>query len=239
MTNTSTSPDVRSSLSEAADILSAELGLQNRQWAIVGGYVRDALLEERFDKPIISSDIDIVVLGDCPNFSSNRSILKKKRNTFGGMKISTSRFSEIDIWSVQKSSAASVEQFWEEYLSRQDFTINAVMYVYQSSELLIHDDWYEGLSKGIIQEMPYAQKPELQAIRALALASKLSLQTEQTFSLSQSIIEKLYESSISTFNKDIVKNYLNMKCSSRKWNRHLITEYYTTNKFKISQSNFF
>lgn len=148
------------------------------QWAIVGGAVRDVLLASEqagADEDWSWPDLDIAVLGpvdDLPVVSDSRvqRSVKLAKNSFGGWKMEDEQLGEVDVWSWPSEGRS-----WEEELNRVDFGLNAIAFTWPSRQVVMHARWSKDLALAQIEKVhPAPSRPELQAVRASALAEKLT-----------------------------------------------------------------
>jgi hypothetical protein len=205
------------------NILSGEF-----KWAFVGGFVRDTLMSFLLDKEITSPDIDIAVFGELPKLSLNDEITNIRHNTFGGIKVHSSKYGNIDIWSLNcfyDDKSKNID--WIDYLTKIDFSINSVVYSYPELKLFLHREWFfsfENRKVSVLYEN--SPSPELQLIRAIALASKLSLETGVYFKTSQGILNKLNallkNKNINSYQKLI--DYTTDKVITKRWPDSVLTE---------------
>jgi hypothetical protein len=147
-------------------------------WGIVGGAVRDVMLaSERANQDDDWSwpDLDIAVLGPVDELPIAvdprlREHVSLSRNSFGGWKIEDEQLGEVDVWSWPSDGVG-----WEAVLQRVDFGLNALAFTWPARQIVLHPRWAEDVSRGWVEKVhPSPPRPELQAVRASALAEKLT-----------------------------------------------------------------
>ena len=167
------------------------------KWAIVGGAVRDLLLSKRPEQcrlRIDFPDIDIAV--DRPVHGAHFESfvtelfegLSVHTNTFGGLKLESEFSGTVDVWSWESKKSRLVKGALLRRLDRVDFGINAVAFLWPDNELVIHPRWFTDLEHKVVEKLATrSAKPQLQPIRACALAVKLAKLTNNQFNLGKSI----------------------------------------------------
>jgi|ERR1035437_394402 hypothetical protein len=166
---------------------------ENLKWAFVGGFVRDTLISFLLGKKISSPDIDIALIGELPHLEENNEILNINKNTFGGLKVKTKKYGNIDIWNPQKFFKNREKEIdWGNYLMKIDFSINSILFSYPEHKLYLHNDWIKSYKNRQISELyEYSPSPDLQLIRAMALTINLSAKTGLSFHTSKVILDKM------------------------------------------------
>jgi hypothetical protein len=243
---------VEEKLSEICPQINIILNLKGRHWAIVGGFVRDLIISFYYKVDVPSPDVDIALIGRYPIYRKNDYISAMQENTFGGLKINTSTFGEIDLWTLKgyknqkfyisklrnipkfkrhTDTTIKVKDFnkyivvWEKYLRDIDFNVNTVLYAYPEKRIIINKEkWFSFLEyKNIEINNADSSYLYLQPIRALALADKLSYLTSQDFRISSQLESGLREYS-SEQNRTIL-DYIEKKIKCRKWRDQVQASY--------------
>ena len=81
-----------------ANLIANDLNFStNKDWFIVGGFVRDAVLNELSGRVYKSKDVDIILSWKA-YLENNQNIISRQENSFGGLKLCTKNFHEIDIF---------------------------------------------------------------------------------------------------------------------------------------------
>jgi hypothetical protein len=117
-----------------------------------------------------------------PHATSNG--LEITRNSFGGFKMYEPVLGAIDAWTVEVSGMVPNSiSFWQEYLGHVDFGLNAVAFIWPEREVVIHPRWLEDLEQRKIEKMAIeSPRRELQPLRAIALAHKMSSSVKRKLS---------------------------------------------------------
>ena len=171
-------------------VISKYIGEKNLEAYVIGGFVRDLLLENP------SKDIDIVVVGDGPQLANNvASILKvKKVSVFKTYGTAHFRYKDIDVEFVgaRKESYTSDSRkpltqlgTLKDDQNRRDFTINALALSLHPSnfgDLIDPFNGVEDLEKGIIKtplepEITFSDDP-LRMLRAIRFATRLDFKID-------------------------------------------------------------
>ncbi len=171
-------------------VISKYIGEKNLEAYVIGGFVRDLLLENP------SKDIDIVVVGDGPELAKNvGSILKvKKISVFKTYGTAHFRYKDIDVEfvgarkeSYKHDSRKPITQLGtlKDDQNRRDFTINALALSLHPSnfgDLIDPFNGIDDLKKGIIRtpldpEITYSDDP-LRMLRAIRFATRLNFKIE-------------------------------------------------------------
>ncbi|NBX80140.1 MAG: HD domain-containing protein [Flavobacteriales bacterium] len=173
-------------------VVSKYIGERNLEAYVIGGFVRDLLLENP------SKDIDIVVVGNGPSLANDvASILRVKKVTvFKSYGTAHFRYKDLDIEFVgarkESYDSDSRKPFTEtgtlqDDQNRRDFTINALALSLHPSnfgELIDPFNGVEDLDKGIIRtplepEITFSDDP-LRMLRAIRFATRLDFKIETT-----------------------------------------------------------
>ena len=126
----------RDKIVPVAGALADELNIgKNDDLFIVGGFVRDNVLAELTNQKPDSKDLDII-LPKRPSFENNPNILWKKENSFGGIKIGTKNFQEIDVF---QPNATDVELIVGQFF---DFNCNALYYSHWHKDIYLAAPFY-------------------------------------------------------------------------------------------------
>jgi len=171
-------------------VISNYIGEKNLEAYVIGGFVRDLLLENP------SKDIDIVVVGDGPQLANDvAKILRvKKVSVFKTYGTAHFRYKDIDVEFVgaRKESYTADSRKPTTQLgnlkddqNRRDFTINALALSLHSSnfgELIDPFNGVDDLKKGIIKtplepEITFSDDP-LRMLRAIRFATRLDFKID-------------------------------------------------------------
>jgi putative nucleotidyltransferase with HDIG domain len=171
-------------------VVSKYIGEKNIEAYVIGGFVRDLLLENP------SKDIDIVVVGNGPSLANDvAAILRVKKVTvFKSYGTAHFRYKDLDIEFVgarkESYDSDSRKPFTEtgtllDDQNRRDFTINALALSLHPSnfgELIDSFNGVEDLDKGIIRtplepEITFSDDP-LRMLRAIRFATRLDFKIE-------------------------------------------------------------
>lgn len=207
---------------------------RNASWAIFGGVVRDLILAPEMPRPLllpIWPDVDIALSRPTEalrhaltNVDDNT--VQVKRNSYGGLKILERHFGVIDAWTWQCADEADdMFEFWQQQLESVDFGMNAVAFVWPECRILIHPRWRADLEERRVERLaPNSPRRELQPVRALALADKLSSRLKCRFSLGTDIREEL-QWLLSQEDEAVARecvDYLREKIDSGRWRESLL-----------------
>ena len=118
-----------------ACMINKELNLNNIDWFIVGGFVRDYVLDTLTNTKNISKDIDIV-LSKNVDFKNNSNVLCQNKNSLGGTKIETEKFGTIDIF--QQHVACPDTIIGDIF----DFNCNSLYYSYKQKQVFASAYFY-------------------------------------------------------------------------------------------------
>lgn len=173
-------------------VVSKYIGERNLEAYVIGGFVRDLLLENP------SKDIDIVVVGNGPSLANDVAIILrvKKVTVFKSYGTAHFRYKDLDIEFVgarkESYDSDSRKPFTEtgtlqDDQNRRDFTINALALSLHPSnfgELFDPFNGVEDLDKGIIRtplepEITFSDDP-LRMLRAIRFATRLDFKIETT-----------------------------------------------------------
>ena len=162
--------NVEDKLAKICPQINHVLNLEGRHWAIVGGFVRDLIISLYFKVDIQSPDVDIALIGRCPEYKKDAHISAMQKNTFGGLKIISSVLGEIDLWTLKShknekfyyiSKSRNISKpmkrvaatskvtglnknkyivLWERYLRNIDFNANMVLYAYPEKRIIINKE---------------------------------------------------------------------------------------------------
>ena len=171
-------------------VISKYIGEKNLEAYVIGGFVRDLLLENP------SKDIDIVVVGDGPQLANDvATILKvKKVSVFKTYGTAHFRYKDIDVEfvgarkeSYTTDSRKPITQLGtlKDDQNRRDFTINALALSLHPSNFGALIDPFNGiedLEKGIIKtplepEITFSDDP-LRMLRAIRFATRLDFKID-------------------------------------------------------------
>ncbi len=171
-------------------VISKYIGEKNLEAYVIGGFVRDLLLENP------SKDIDIVVVGDGPQLANDvASILRvKKVSVFKTYGTAHFRYKDIDVEfvgarkeSYTTDSRKPITQLGtlKDDQNRRDFTINALALSLHPSnfgELIDPFNGIQDLEKGIIKtplepEITFSDDP-LRMLRAIRFATRLDFKID-------------------------------------------------------------
>lgn len=171
-------------------VISKYIGEKNLEAFVIGGFVRDLLLENP------SKDIDIVVVGDGPQLANDvAEILRvKKVSVFKTYGTAHFRYKDIDVEFVgaRKESYSPNSRKPETQLgtlkddqNRRDFTINALalsLHPTNFGELIDPFNGVDDLKKGIIRtplepEITFSDDP-LRMLRAIRFATRLDFKID-------------------------------------------------------------
>ncbi len=171
-------------------VISKYIGEKNLEAYVIGGFVRDLLLENP------SKDIDIVVVGDGPQLANDvAEILRvKKVSVFKTYGTAHFRYKDIDVEfvgarkeSYKHDSRKPITQLGtiKDDQNRRDFTINALALSLHPSnfgELIDPFNGVEDLKKGIIRtprepEITFKDDP-LRMLRAIRFATRLDFKID-------------------------------------------------------------
>jgi putative nucleotidyltransferase with HDIG domain len=171
-------------------VISKYIGEKNLEAYVIGGFVRDLLLENP------SKDIDIVVVGDGPELANDvASILKvEKVSVFKTYGTAHFRYKDIDVefvgarkesYSADSRKPTTQLGTIKDDQNRRDFTINALALSLHSSnfgDLVDPFNGVEDLKKGIIRtplepEITFSDDP-LRMLRAIRFATRLDFKID-------------------------------------------------------------
>jgi putative nucleotidyltransferase with HDIG domain len=171
-------------------VISKYIGEKNLEAFVIGGFVRDLLLENP------SKDIDIVVVGDGPQLANDvAEILRvKKVSVFKTYGTAHFRYKDIDVEFVgaRKESYSPNSRKPETQIgtlkddqNRRDFTINALalsLHPTNFGELIDPFNGVDDLKKGIIRtplepEITFSDDP-LRMLRAIRFATRLDFKID-------------------------------------------------------------
>lgn len=161
---------------------------QGHSWAIIGGAVRDILLQKspqavsfyfagEADSVVYAPwrdlDIGIVDMKTRQDISGLTNRTTARRNSFGGVKIEDENLGPIDLWVWQAGNhVGSVD--WQEFLSNVDFGLNAVAFVWPQQDVVLHERFTEDLLAGQVERLSSrVHHRNLQAVRAVALIDQM------------------------------------------------------------------
>lgn len=202
---------------------------EGKEWAIVGGVVRDCLLSEHLFADMLCRswpDVDIAVVATDSEWSgvacsSHSCSLRVTRNRFGGLKLRGEHVGEIDLWPVMpKKTELSGTDLWLDYLGTVDFGLNAVAFTWPQCKVLVHHRWKRDLSLRAVESLAGQQScRHLEPLRAVALAVKAGQSTGAFFALHDDIRANL-QWLLSHEDDGTVANtfeYLRDKLTSGRW----------------------
>jgi hypothetical protein len=177
-----------------------------RSWAIIGGAVRDRLLdvsdgaepEGRSERALdLWPDLDIAVADDVwqlPVVTQARKGGRTEiaRNSFGGVKVHESALGTIDLWRWDVVYSEHAIDGWLDKLARVDFGLNAVCFAWPQAQVLIHPRWVHDLEARIVEKLS-AESPrrEVQVVRAIALEMKIQALLGERVTLGSDIRQDL------------------------------------------------
>jgi len=208
--------------------INKNISLSRKNWALVGGYVRDSLISSILKRKIDSPDIDIAVLGNFPRIELNNEIIKINKNTFGGLKIYSRKYGEIDLWKVDYGEQKEdIVRIWEDYLYKIDFGINSIIFIYPDQKIMLHKNWSKWFENRTISKLYELSKySDIQLIRAFALSVNLSKKTGVEFHTSKKIKDEL-NYFLGLHNKDVydsIMNYTIEKIRRKRWSYCVLRE---------------
>lgn len=128
-------------LGKIVDGLSVNLGVHNI--CVVGGAVRDTVLGYLTGHNCDFKDIDIMVSAPLTNIDKYPGLLSVNKNTFGGTKLRTRDFGEIDIWHYDDNTRHSVMRYF-------DFNCNSLYYDYVTRQLLVSNQFQNFVKSNIL-----------------------------------------------------------------------------------------
>src|SRR5262249_39636230 len=144
-------------------------------WAIVGGAVRDTLLDPSPVRQLLLAwpDIDVAVTARerlTPRMRRlDESGTRVVRNTFGGWKVFSSAVGVCDVWSWGRRDLKHPRGFWQARLESVDFGLNAVAFVWPERRVIVHPRWREDLAGRVVEKLSQQSRlRELQVVRAVA-----------------------------------------------------------------------
>jgi hypothetical protein len=243
--------NVEEKLAEICPQINRILNLEKRHWAIVGGFVRDLIISSYYKVDIPSPDVDIALIGRCPEFKKEEHINIMQENTFGGLKIISSVLGEIDLWSLNshkswkcynisksKNITKSLKRtattskitglnknkyivLWEKYLRDIDFNANTVLYAYPEKRIIINE-------KKLFSFLEY-QNIEINNIRSpypyLQPIRALALAEKLSCLTSQNFrISEQLECSLREYGHkqdQIINDYIKKKIKYKKWSEQI------------------
>jgi hypothetical protein len=200
--------------------------------AIIGGAVRDVLVAILTKGEISESpwrDLDIAIVE-----SEYSNIFEKvklfdvdiKQNTFGGLNICLGNADNLDMWTIKSDPSELYDNdYWEKYLENVDFGINAIAFILPEKRIVIREEWIDDFYKGLVEDHFFkAVKPELQSIRAIAIASRLKKISNIDFKLGQNCLKSLDWLAGQANNEEIISvfKYIRTKVLIKKWDYHFI-----------------
>ncbi|MBU3660593.1 MAG: HD domain-containing protein [Flavobacteriales bacterium] len=172
-------------------VISKYIGEKNLEAYVIGGFVRDLLLENP------SKDIDIVVVGDGPQLANDvATILRvKKVSVFKTYGTAHFLYKDIDVefvgarkesYTAESRKPTTQQGTLKDDQNRRDFTINALALSLHPSnfgELIDPFNGIEDLKKGIIRtplepEITFSDDP-LRMLRAIRFATRLDFKIDQ------------------------------------------------------------
>ncbi|MBR4891706.1 MAG: hypothetical protein IKZ34_00800 [Alphaproteobacteria bacterium] len=217
----------RNKITPVADEIIEELKIpKNTDVFVVGGFVRDAVLCELTKQNSESKDIDLI-LSEKPDLSQNPNIVWKKENSFGGIKVKTKKFPEIDIFDKYLDwPGIIVGQYF-------DFNFNSIYYHNKTKSILAAAPFYGFTSNKKIELINYQVVDD--GIKILysdpslvsrALKFKLLFQQKYKIdaSLSDFILYLIYNMDKKT-EQEMLK-YTQQKIKDEILRRQIINEYY-------------
>jgi hypothetical protein len=209
-----------------ADLLRKTEAASSGRWAIVGGAVRDTLLQPFEMRGQMRMwwtwpDADLALTGSLDEHRIGSTRRTIRRNTFGGWKIEDPHLGVLDVWRVdfgelQLDNIAA----WQAYLDQLDFSLNAVAFVWPERILIHHPNWVCDLQRRRICKLnPAALGRSLGAVRAIALAAKLEQTTGTKFRLSRRAAYDFYWLTHRAAPSEVATalDYLATKLKSSRW----------------------
>lgn len=195
---------------------------------IVGGSIRDAIINFHFSKITIPNDIDIVV--DCLSIDKHIKYFPGiiERTPLGGYrwKHPTSQY-YVDLWTLSSTFFIANNQIKpsiENYLLGSDFNINKISYDYRC-KVLIDAGAIKGIKDKTIRytpKWPQGNKLHYHAARAINLKNKTK------FNIDRSVIEMIFRSNWESRIEQIILYLSENKLSSLKI-KSLFLELYKIN----------
>ena len=132
-------------MSGIAERVAHDLKIQNdKDWFIVGGAVRDAVIDKLVGQKNKSKDIDII-LSENLDLVNNSNIVWKKENSFGGIKVQTLSVSEIDIFNQKMFEPAYF------IANNFDFNCNSLYYSCRDKQIHVSAFFYDFISRKTIE----------------------------------------------------------------------------------------
>ncbi len=205
-------------------------------WAIVGGAVRDNLIAREIAQNVetlssIWADLDICIPVAISEVSGIRYLSRSQRfdirqNTFGGTKIIDKELGCIDLWTWEEPGTHSCTvQDWRIRISKVDFGINSVAFLFPQLEIISDKRLYLDLNCREVERLsPRFLKRHLQPLRALAIVDKLNKNFEEQFELGvliqSELIWLMHEADETILNASFA--YLKAKLTTGRWSRNLI-----------------
>jgi len=205
---------------------------QIKPCAIIGGAVRDVLVSILSKGEIAETpwrDIDIAIVE-----SEYRNIYEKiklfdldiKQNTFGGLKINLGNNDIFDMWKIKCDPSELYDSYyWEQYLKNIDFGINAIAFILPEKRIILREEWIDDYFSGLVEDHFFkAEKPELQSIRAIAIASRLTKISNREFKLGHNCLKRLDWLAGEAKKEEIISvfKYIRTKVNMKKWDYHFV-----------------
>lgn len=200
--------------------------------AIIGGAIRDVLVSMLSQSEIAEipwRDIDIAIIeSEYINIYERIKLfgINIKQNTFGGMKINIGKTDALDMWTIKNDPRELYDSFfWKQYLKNVDFGINAIAFILPEKRIILREEWINDYYKGIVEDhFIKAEKPELQSIRAIAIASRLSVLANKEFKLGQKCLERLNWLACAAKQEEIISvfDYIQIKMNKKKWDSSFV-----------------
>ena len=198
-------------------------------WGIVGGAVRDALLSKQTNQRWFWPrwpDLDIAVFDE--NFEEKTLFRKMtstpgmcQRNNFGGWKLVYEGLGVIDVWMVERQQCfEDISEAWLSYLRRFDYGVNMVAFVWPVLSIVTRPEWFDDVKRGVVENhFCGSARKELQPLRGVALAAKLSSMCERKFVLGRNALREFawFANKGEPALIRVAFNYVNNKVATGRW----------------------
>ncbi|MDR0443427.1 MAG: hypothetical protein LBH44_08490 [Treponema sp.] len=246
---------VEDKLSKVSFQINQVLDLKERQWAIVGGFVRDLIISVYYKVEVPSPDVDIALMGRYPEYKMNEYISAMQKNTFGSLKIISSTLGEIDLWTLKshingkyhyisksKNASKSVKRVgavskaaclnrnknidtWKKYLRYIDFNANTVLYAYPEKRIIINKEKWLSLLEYQNIEINYTHSPYPYLQPIRALALAVKLSSLTSQNFR---ISNQLERSLREYSyrqNKTINDYIEKKIKCQKWGEQVPASY--------------
>lgn len=213
-------------VSQVADSIKQELQLKDNDFYLVGGFVRDSVMSSLYgEKDVVSKDFDII-FPKKPNLQNNPNIIWKKENSFGGIKLGTKNFSEIDIFNEYTSDPYIMVGLYF------DFTCNSLFYSHYYRQISPSVYFYDFIGRKVIDLVNFVYVKDGAETRyseesMVSRALKFQIQFKEKFgietNLSKNILYFLYNMDKDTEQK--MFEYTRAKVKNQELQNKIINEY--------------